>query len=61
MIKMSFYLHQLAELWPQGYMDNVGIKDAIYRSKERKRLLYSQQKVIIINIPLFPFFVNCMS
>lgn len=36
---------ELAELWPQGYMDNVGIKDAIYRSKERKRLLYSQQKV----------------
>jgi hypothetical protein len=38
-------------------MDNVGIKDAIYRSKERRRLLYSQQKVIIINIPLFPFVV----
>ncbi|WVZ67925.1 hypothetical protein U9M48_016939 [Paspalum notatum var. saurae] len=36
---------ELAELWPQGYMDNVGIKDAICRSKERKRLLYSQQKV----------------
>ncbi|CAD6235464.1 unnamed protein product [Miscanthus lutarioriparius] len=36
---------ELAELWPQGYMDYVGIKDAIYRSKERKRLLYSQQKV----------------
>ncbi|XP_062227686.1 ubinuclein-1-like isoform X2 [Phragmites australis] len=36
---------ELADLWPQGYMDNVGIKDAIYRSKERKRLLYSQQKV----------------
>ncbi|XP_062207682.1 ubinuclein-1-like [Phragmites australis] len=36
---------ELAELWPHGYMDNVGIKDAIYRSKERKRLLYSQQKV----------------
>ncbi|KAL6840295.1 hypothetical protein ACP4OV_030105 [Aristida adscensionis] len=36
---------ELAELWPQGYMDNVGIKDAINRSKERKRLLYNQQKV----------------
>ncbi|KAJ1286526.1 hypothetical protein BS78_03G359100 [Paspalum vaginatum] len=36
---------ELAELWPQGCMDNVGIKDAISRSKERKRLLYSQQKV----------------
>ncbi|KAG8054489.1 hypothetical protein GUJ93_ZPchr0001g29607 [Zizania palustris] len=36
---------ELAELWPQGSMDNVGIKDAISRSKERRRLLYSQQKV----------------
>ncbi|PAN27220.1 hypothetical protein PAHAL_5G067300 [Panicum hallii] len=36
---------ELAELWPQGYMDNVGIKDAISRSKDRKRLLYNQQKV----------------
>nr|TKW18092.1 hypothetical protein SEVIR_5G410200v2 [Setaria viridis] len=36
---------ELAELWPQGYMDNVGIKDAISRSKERKRLLHNQQKV----------------
>ncbi|XP_042427380.1 ubinuclein-1-like isoform X2 [Zingiber officinale] len=30
---------ELAELWPNGYMDNIGIKDAIYRSKERKRAL----------------------
>ncbi|KAF0917674.1 hypothetical protein E2562_021183 [Oryza meyeriana var. granulata] len=36
---------ELAELWPVGSMDNVGIKDAIYRSKERRRLLYNQQKV----------------
>ncbi|KAL5221181.1 hypothetical protein ABZP36_025894 [Zizania latifolia] len=36
---------ELAELWPQGSMDNVGIKDAISRSKERRRLLYSQKKV----------------
>jgi len=36
---------ELAELWPQGYMDNVGIKDAICRSKDRKRLLYNQHKV----------------
>ncbi|XP_010232654.1 ubinuclein-1 isoform X3 [Brachypodium distachyon] len=36
---------ELAELWPQGCMDNVGIKDAITRSKERKRALYNQQKV----------------
>lgn len=48
-----FLLLQLAELWPQGYMDNVRIKDAISRSKDRKRLLYNQQKVITINI-LFP-------
>jgi hypothetical protein len=50
-------LRQLAELWPQGYMDNVGIKDAISRSKDRKRLLYNQQKVITKNI-LFPFYFN---
>ncbi|XP_042464868.1 ubinuclein-1-like isoform X2 [Zingiber officinale] len=36
---------ELAELWPNGYMDNVGIKDAIYRSKERKRALYRHHKV----------------
>ncbi|XP_008805861.2 ubinuclein-1-like isoform X2 [Phoenix dactylifera] len=36
---------ELAELWPHGYMDNVGIKDAIYRSKERKRVLYRPHKV----------------
>ncbi|CAL9780546.1 unnamed protein product [Musa acuminata subsp. burmannicoides] len=36
---------ELAELWPSGYMDNVGIKDAIQRSKERKRAIYSQHKV----------------
>ncbi|THU65076.1 hypothetical protein C4D60_Mb01t33320 [Musa balbisiana] len=35
---------ELAELWPSGYMDNVGIKDAIQRSKERKRAIYSQHK-----------------
>ncbi|PKA64750.1 hypothetical protein AXF42_Ash016781 [Apostasia shenzhenica] len=28
---------ELAELWPAGYMDNLGIKDAIYRAKERRR------------------------
>ncbi|KAF2953678.1 ubinuclein-1 isoform X1 [Oryza sativa Japonica Group] len=36
---------ELAELWPEGSMDNVGIKDAINRSKERRRSLYNQQKV----------------
>ncbi|CAM0883954.1 unnamed protein product [Alopecurus aequalis] len=34
---------ELAELWPQGCMDKFGIKDAISRSKERKRKLYNQQ------------------
>ncbi|VAH67211.1 unnamed protein product [Triticum turgidum subsp. durum] len=36
---------ELAELWPQGYMDKFGIKDAISRSKERKGTLHNQQKV----------------
>ncbi|XP_064950113.1 ubinuclein-1-like isoform X3 [Musa acuminata AAA Group] len=36
---------ELAELWPSGYMDDVGIKDAIQRSKERKRAIYSHNKV----------------
>ncbi|XP_078433787.1 ubinuclein-1-like isoform X2 [Wolffia australiana] len=34
---------ELAELWPNGYMDNVGIKDAIYRAKERRKTLHRQQ------------------
>lgn len=29
---------EFAELWPAGYMDNLGIKDAIYRAKKRRRL-----------------------
>ncbi|KAJ3678076.1 hypothetical protein LUZ60_001879 [Juncus effusus] len=36
---------ELADLWPHGYMDNVGIKEAISRSKERKRALYTHRKV----------------
>ncbi|KAM0947332.1 hypothetical protein DsansV1_C08g0085061 [Dioscorea sansibarensis] len=35
---------EIAELWPSGYMDNLGIKEAIYRSKERKRAMYNRQK-----------------
>ncbi|XP_074579941.1 ubinuclein-1-like isoform X2 [Curcuma longa] len=35
---------ELAELWPSGYMDNVRIKDAIYRAKERRSRLYRQHK-----------------
>lgn len=42
---------QLAELWPAGYMDNLGIKDAVYRAKERKRANYKQKyKVCFIVI-----------
>ncbi|WOL18770.1 ubinuclein-1 [Canna indica] len=40
----KFYV-ELTELWPSGCMDNVGIKDAIYRSKVRERALYKQHKV----------------
>ncbi|XP_042476922.1 ubinuclein-1 isoform X2 [Macadamia integrifolia] len=36
---------ELAELWPNGCMDNHGIKNAICRSKERKRALYNRHKV----------------
>ncbi|KAJ4966217.1 hypothetical protein NE237_018066 [Protea cynaroides] len=35
---------ELAELWPNGCMDNHGIKNAICRSKERKRALYNRHK-----------------
>ncbi|KAL2317841.1 hypothetical protein Fmac_031717 [Flemingia macrophylla] len=35
---------ELAELWPNGFMDNHGIKRAICRSKERRRALYSKHK-----------------
>uniref|UniRef100_A0A1D1YC36 Ubinuclein-1 n=3 Tax=Anthurium amnicola TaxID=1678845 RepID=A0A1D1YC36_9ARAE len=34
---------ELAELWPNGYMDKAGIKRAICRAKERKKTLYRQQ------------------
>ncbi|XP_043724876.1 ubinuclein-1-like isoform X3 [Telopea speciosissima] len=36
---------ELAELWPNGCMDNHGVKNAICRSKERKRALYNRHKV----------------
>ncbi|XAR49592.1 hypothetical protein NMG60_11032844 [Bertholletia excelsa] len=35
---------ELAGLWPDGYMDNHGIKRAICRAKDRKRLQYSRHK-----------------
>ncbi|XP_030524393.1 ubinuclein-1-like [Rhodamnia argentea] len=35
---------ELAELWPNGFMDNHGIKRAICRAKERRRALYSKHK-----------------
>ncbi|KAJ4798747.1 wound-responsive family protein [Rhynchospora pubera] len=36
---------ELVELWPHGYMDNLGIKEAITRSKERKNTVFNHQKV----------------
>ncbi|KAM0946360.1 hypothetical protein DsansV1_C09g0094151 [Dioscorea sansibarensis] len=36
---------ELAELWPSGHMDNAGIKEAIYRSKQRRRAMYNRHKV----------------
>ncbi|XP_028757551.1 ubinuclein-1 isoform X2 [Neltuma alba] len=35
---------ELAELWPNGYMDNRGIKKAICRAKERRKALYMRRK-----------------
>ncbi|XP_059630643.1 ubinuclein-1-like isoform X3 [Cornus florida] len=35
---------ELAELWPNGLMNNHGIKRAIVRAKDRRRALYSRQK-----------------
>ncbi|XP_010269067.1 PREDICTED: ubinuclein-1-like isoform X3 [Nelumbo nucifera] len=35
---------ELAELWPNGSMDNHGIKTAVCRSKERKRAMLSKHK-----------------
>ncbi|XP_052202026.1 ubinuclein-1-like [Diospyros lotus] len=35
---------ELAQLWPDGFMDNHGIKRAICRAKDRKRALYSRHK-----------------
>lgn len=36
---------QLSSLWPNGFMDNNGIKHAIYRAKDRRRPSYSRHKV----------------
>ncbi|KAK4572699.1 hypothetical protein RGQ29_030932 [Quercus rubra] len=35
---------ELAQLWPNGFMDNHGIKRAICRAKERRRALYTKHK-----------------
>ncbi|KAM7259675.1 hypothetical protein ACFE04_015416 [Oxalis oulophora] len=35
---------ELAELWPKGFMDHHGIKRAICRAKERRKVLYSRHK-----------------
>ncbi|XP_043721486.1 ubinuclein-1-like isoform X2 [Telopea speciosissima] len=39
---------ELAELWPSGCMDNHGIKNAVCRSKERKRALHNRLKVVVV-------------
>uniref|UniRef100_J3M7B5 Hpc2-related domain-containing protein n=2 Tax=Oryza brachyantha TaxID=4533 RepID=J3M7B5_ORYBR len=36
---------ELADMWPQGHMDKIGIRDAISRSQKRRNLLYRQRKV----------------
>ncbi|KAJ6939199.1 hypothetical protein NC651_005594 [Populus alba x Populus x berolinensis] len=36
---------ELAQLWPSGLMDNHGIKRAICRAKERRRVMYIRNKV----------------
>lgn len=46
---------QLAELWPSGFMDNHGIKRAICRAKERRRDMYSRDKVCEILSHTLPF------
>ncbi|CAK9152025.1 unnamed protein product [Ilex paraguariensis] len=35
---------ELAALWPSGFMDNHGIKRAICRAKDRRRVFYSRHK-----------------
>ncbi|KAG6775335.1 hypothetical protein POTOM_018779 [Populus tomentosa] len=35
---------EVAELWPNGAMDNHGIKIAICRAKERRRIFYNNEK-----------------
>jgi hypothetical protein len=36
---------ELAEIWPEGWMDNIGIKAAVCRAKERKKRLTKMGKV----------------
>ncbi len=43
---------QLAELWPNGFMDNHGIKRAVCRAKDRRRALYNKHKVCVIHFVL---------
>ncbi|XP_028078331.1 ubinuclein-1 isoform X2 [Camellia sinensis] len=45
---------ELAELWPDGFMDNHGIKRAICRAKDRKRPLHSHHKEKIRRKKLIP-------
>ena len=45
-------MFQLAQLWPNGFMDNHGIKRAICRAKERRRALYTKHKVCVRHLVL---------
>ncbi|OMO50361.1 hypothetical protein CCACVL1_30488 [Corchorus capsularis] len=36
---------ELAQLWPNGLMDNHGIKRAICRAKERRKAIYNRHKI----------------
>jgi ubinuclein len=40
---------QLADIWPEGWMDNNGIKLAVYRAKERKKRLNKVGKVCLFS------------
>ena len=49
---------QLAELWPEGWMDNNGIKAAVFRAKERKKRLSKLNKVNSL-YPIYIHGFNC--
>ncbi|XP_044470118.1 ubinuclein-1-like isoform X2 [Mangifera indica] len=49
---------ELAELWPTGVMDSLGIKKAIFRAKDRRRASYGDEKCTRINNPTIKFPCN---